>query len=64
MHAAAEEAAAREGLPLAQYIREAILIRIAWEIGVETGVRDPRIRDDVRLNLRDLARRLGLHEGG
>lgn len=61
-HEALEGAASREGVALAQYLREAALMRLAWERGEETGATDPQLREDVRAHLHSLGRLLGRPE--
>lgn len=53
-HAALKRAARREGLSLAQYVTEAAIMRLAWELGEGSGGSDPRLRAEVRGLLRQL----------
>jgi hypothetical protein len=54
-HRIVEEAAEREGVPLAQYVREAALMRVAWESGVARGKSsfDPTAFDATMRELRE-----------
>lgn len=55
-HAALEQAARAEGIALAQYLREAAFMRLAWELGLQRIRENPQLQSDVRLALHDLGR--------